>query len=452
MYQKAVFIFRRDLRIHDNSGLLFALENAKEVIPIFIFTPEQIEKNPYRSDFSLQFMIESLEDLESDLKEMGGKLFYFYDHPEKVIGDCIEKLGVDLVVLNRDFTPYSIARDRKIEKISKEKNVSFKSLNDLSLHPPEELLKANGEPYTIFTPFHKNALKMDVDLPKKNSHHNYWKVAISFARDSSILSEILPKRKDIQKGGRKEALKILKKLSHFTFYETERNFPAKDSTTHLSPHLKFTTISPREAYHAFVKSLGENHGLVRSLYWRDFFYSISFYFPHVFSGCFHKKYDQLEWEKNSALFKHWCEGTTGFPIVDAGMRQLNQTGYMHNRVRMIVASFLVKDLHISWQQGELYFAKHLIDYDPALNNGNWQWSASTGCDAQPYFRIFNPWSQQLNFDPDCEYIKKWVPELENKEPKTIHNWYKEPKTSRYPLPIVDHAIESKKALAYYKDC
>ncbi|MBM3201833.1 MAG: deoxyribodipyrimidine photo-lyase [Chlamydiae bacterium] len=452
MYQKALFIFRRDLRIHDNTALLYALENAKEVVPVFIFTPEQIEHNPYRSDFCLQFMLDSLHDLEEDLKEHGGRLFYFYDTPEHAISKAIDKLGIDLVVVNKDYTPYSIHRDKTIEKVCREKKVVFKSFDDILLQAPEKLLKANKEPYTVFTPYYKNGMKYEVDLPRVNRHKNYYKHTIDFAKDSSIFDKVLPQKKQTFKGGRKEALKILKRIQDFALYDKERDFPFIEGTTHLSAHLKFTTVSAREVYHCVKKSLGEGHGLIRSLYWRDFFSSIALHFPHVFKGAFQEKFDKIEWEDHKSYFKHWCEGTTGFPIVDAGMRELNQTGYMHNRVRMIVASFLVKDLHIDWRKGEKYFAQHLVDYDPCVNNGNWQWSASTGCDAQPYFRIFNPWSQQIKFDPDCKYIKKWVLELKYEDTKTIHEWYKQERATNYPLPVIDHAVESKKALSYYKEC
>ena len=417
---------------------------------IFIFTPEQITHNPYRSDFCLQFMLESLEDLGEELEKKKGQLFFFFDSPDKVISKCIEKLQIDLVVVNKDYTPYSIRRDEKIENVCGDASVCFKSFDDLLLHAPERLLKQDGDPYTIFTPFYKNAKKLHVDPPKKNLHTNYAKIGREFAKESCSIKTILPNRHEAQKGGRKEALKILKKLSGFSHYEIDRNYPFKEGTTHLSPHLKFGTVSAREAYYEVKKEFGPNAPLARSLYWRDFFTTICLHFPHVFSGAFHKKFDHLPWETDAAKFKLWCEGKTGFPIVDAGMRELNQTGYMHNRVRMIVSSFLVKDLHINWQKGEKYFATHLIDYDPAVNNGNWQWSASTGCDAQPYFRIFNPWAQQAKFDPDCEYIKKWVPELRDEDPKTIHQWYKQKKLAHYRVSIVDHSTEAKKTLNDYK--
>lgn len=445
-YKKALFLFRRDLRLEDNTALLFALKQAEEVIPAFIFTPEQIEKNRYRSDRCLQFMIESLEDLQEELKAKGGKLYLFFDHPQKIVEECLHKLKVDLVAVNRDYTPYSIDRDQKIETVCKKNGIDFLSFHDALLHAPEDVLKADGKPYTIFTPYYRVASQIPVKKAESNQRSNYFKGPIGFAKSESIFSKILPKRAPQTPGGRKSALKLLKQ--DVSSYLANRDFPAKDKTTHLSAHLKFTTISPREVYSAFHR-----HALfLRSLYWRDFFTSIGYFFPHVFGKAFRPAFDGLSWENDKERFRRWCEGMTGFPIVDAGMRELNQTGFMHNRVRMIAASFLIKDLHIDWRLGEKYFAEHLIDYDPAVNNGNWQWVASTGCDAQPYFRIFNPWTQQEKFDPDAEYISRWIPELAFLPPEIIHKWHlqtKDPK-SAYPSPMVDHAKEAKKALLSYK--
>ena len=450
IFKKALFIFRRDLRLEDNTGLLYALEQAMEVVCAFIFTPEQITHNTYRSDFCLQFMVESLRDLEEQILKKKGHLLYLFNTPEKAVLDCIKHLKIDLVVVNQDYTPYSIDRDKKIEKVCHEAAVSFKSFDDLLLASPNQLRKPTSDPYTLFTPFYRNAKQHQVNLPQHNKHTNYARPTLellpkTFSQKILHLEGIAP-----QKGGRTEALKILKRLSCLAHYEQDKDYPSKNSTTHLSPHLKFTTISSREVYHAIQKEFGEDSSLIRSLYWRDFFTSIGFYFPHVFKGAFYKKFDQLTWRDDATRFKLWCEGKTGFPMVDAGMRALNQTGYMNNRVRMLTASFLVKDLHIHWQKGERYFATHLIDYDPAINNGNWQWVASTGCDAQPYFRIFNPWSQQKTFDPDCAYIKTWIPELQKESSKTIHSWYAQTTPSEYPLPCVEHKIEAKQALEYYK--
>jgi deoxyribodipyrimidine photo-lyase len=452
-FRRALFIFRRDLRLEDNTGLIFSLKNADEVIPCFIFTPEQIEKNPYRSNHCLQFMIESLEDLEDQLRKQKGKLFLFYEKVEKCVEKCIEKLGVDVVVVNRDYTPYSCRRDQKINSFCKKFKVAFHSFEDLLLHPPEETRKSDGSPYTVFTPFFRNASKLEVSPCTSNRYANYYSRSIPFATDSSLYKQILPKRTKQANGGRKAGLAILKNLKDFSDYKEVRDFPEKNGTTHLSAHLKFTTCSSREVYHAVKQQLGKKSDLIRSLYWRDFFTSIAFYFPKVFKGAFHDNFDRIRWGYKNENFKRWCDGKTGFPIVDAGMREMNQTGFMHNRVRMIVASFLVKDLHIDWRWGEKYFAQTLIDYDPAVNNGNWQWCASTGCDAQPYFRIFNPWSQQAKFDPDCKYIKQWLPELAPVSCKAIHEWYLEENQNPsigYPIPIVDHAIEAKKTLESYK--
>lgn len=451
-FQKTLFIFRRDLRLDDNTGLIFALKQSREVIPCFIFTPEQIHSNPYLGDHSLQFLIESLEDLEKQLESRKSKLYLFYGKSEEVIKQCIQRLHIDAVIVNRDYTPYSTQRDCKIQTLCKKEKVAFYSLDDALLQPPENTLNKEGKPYKIFTPFYRNSCKLDVKEPEKNQYSNFYKNKIEFTILPEFYKEILPKRTLVPAGGRSNAMDIFKQLKSFGHYETLRDFPGKDGTTHLSAHLKFTTCSPREVYHAILKSLGPSSMLIRSLYWRDFFSSIAFYFPYVFNGAFHKKYNDIEWSYNKESFTKWCDGKTGFPIVDAGMRELNQTGFMHNRLRMIVGSFLVKDLHIDWRWGEKYFAQKLSDYDPAINNCNWQWVAGTGCDAQPYFRIFNPWTQAKTYDPDCVYIKKWIPELVDVPIKTIHQWDREKTScSSYPLPMLDHSQESKNALKiFYK--
>lgn len=455
MFKKALFIFRRDLRLDDNTGLNFALEYAKTVIPCFIFTPEQIDYNPYRSNRCLQFMIESLEDLSSQLASKHGKLFLFFGNSEEIVFKSIKTLAIDAVVVNRDYTPYSIKRDERIAAVCQHHQISFHSCDDALLQPPENTLKSNGKPYTIFTPFYRNALKLSVMPPQTFQRSHFFTDTIDFSETSDIYQQILPKRVDQLPGGRQAALEILQKLSRFASYETDHDFPSRPGTTHLSPHLKFTTCSPREIYQAICDKLGPHSELIRSLFWRDFFTSIAFFFPHVFQGAFHQKFDAINWNSDNITFKKWCDGKTGFPLVDAGMRELNQTGYMHNRVRMVVASFLIKDLHINWQWGEKYFAQTLLDYDPAVNNGNWQWAASTGCDAQPYFRIFNPWNQQKKFDPDCLYIKQWIPELAHFTAKQIHAWefpLNHNLCPSYPPPLVDHAVESKIALQMYKNC
>lgn len=457
MTHTSLFIFRRDLRLFDNTGLLHALHHSHTVIPAFIFDPKQIESNPYRSDSALQFMIESLQDLEIQLKKEKGSLYLFYGPPEQIVENLLTQFSINSVIVNRDYTPFSQERDRTLKKICDKHHIPFIQFDDALLLPPEETVKADGNPYTVFTPFFRNALKLTIPSPQELLHPpaKFFQQPIPFASDSSIYTSILPKKSTTlaAKGGRTEALKKLAALSKFIHYSEERDFPAHSGTTLLSAHLKFGTVSPREVSRTISTTLGSHHPLLRSLYWRDFFTAIAFYFPHVFKGAFHRKYDQIQWDNDTLLFEKWCQGNTGFPIVDAGMRELNETGFMHNRVRMVTASFLIKDLHINWQWGERYFAKKLIDYDPAVNNGNWQWSASTGCDAQPYFRIFNPWLQQIKFDPECVYIKKWVPELHNLAPSIIHKWDNPANHSHcraYPPPIVNHSDESVRAKTDYQ--
>lgn len=450
-FRKSLFLFRRDLRLEDNTGLIFALKSSEVVIPAFIFTPEQIEKNPLKNDHCLKFMIDSLKDLEDQLRKKRAKLFIFKGKPEEILDKCINEIKIDALIVNRDYTPYSLQRDKKLEKVCKTGRIPFYSFDDVLLHPPEETLKKDGKPYTIFTPYFRNASKQKVAPPSQTKGTNYFRGSIPFAKDKSVFPQ-----KTVENGlvgGRSEALKILKKLGSFGNYEKLRDFPADECSTQLSPYLKFTVCSPREVYAAICRQLSPHHELIRSLYWRDFFTSIAFFFPHVFKGAFHPKFDKLKWSYNKQTYQRWCEGSTGFPIVDAGMREMNKTGFMHNRVRMITASFLIKDLHIDWRWGEKYFARTLIDYDPAVNNGNWQWVASTGCDAQPYFRIFNPWSQQKKFDPECAYVKKWIPELRDLPPKAIHTWYEEKYGAgckKYPTPMTNHEKAAKEALQAYR--
>ncbi len=454
-FKKALFIFRRDLRIHDNHGLMEALKQSEQVIPCFIFDPVQISaKNPYRSMNAIQFMVQSLRELNEQLKEKNSRLYFFYGNAIEIVSNLISSQKIDAVFVNRDYTPFSLKRDQALEKICIQRGCAFSSYNDLLLHEPDQVLTANGTPYSIFTAFYKKASLLPVQKPQKKVVGTFFHQRIAGSYGTEIFKKILSKsNKNIWvKGGRSEALKILTSIAKLNDYAKTRDYPDLP-TSYLSAHLKFGTISIREAYWHILQTLGTSHPLLRQLYWRDFFTYVAYHSPFVFGQSFHEKYTKLPWQNNKKDFKAWCQGRTGFPIVDAGMRQLNQTGWMHNRVRMIVASFLVKDLHVDWQWGEKYFAQQLVDYDPAVNNGNWQWNASTGCDAQPYFRIFNPWLQQKKFDRECNYIKRWVPELKNVDPKIIHAWYnlKNYGIMGYPRPLVDHAKESSKTKLVYKN-
>ena len=328
--------------------------------------------------------------------------------------------------------------------------------DDALLVDPQTFAKDDGRPYTVFTPFYRKASQREVRTPTgepvgrcspADDYHGPLADLRSFWPDATAPSRV-------SRGGRSRALAILKTIRTFADYERHRDLPAERGTTHLAPHHKFGTISIRETYHAVASTFSAGHTLVRELYWRDFFTHIAWHFPHVFSGAFHREYDHMAWVDRPDHFAAWCEGRTGFPLVDAGMRELVATGFMHNRVRMVVASFLVKDLHIDWRKGEAFFARHLTDYDPAVNNGNWQWAASTGCDAQPYFRVFNPWLQQQRYDPDCRYIRRWVPELGELTPREVHALHT-PSLTRlvdYPAPLVDHAGQKAAVVALFKAC
>ena len=449
-YKKALFIFRRDLRLHDNTSLIAALQQSELVIPCFIFDPNQVETNPYLSTNALQFMIEALSELSLDLQKRKARMYFFYGEPCSVVEELIKREAVDAIFVNRDYTPFSRKRDTQLEKLAKKHNLDFNSHFDLLLTEVGTVLTGKGTPYTVYSHFAKKAASLTVEKPKINNHKNYYVKAIK-GEEPEAFTKFLPTsdyNQDIwSSGGRKSALKTLKGLGRFIDYDTERNIPEINGTTGLSAHNKFGTVSIREVYWGIADELGTSHTLIKQLYWRDFFSHVAFSFPHVFGHAFHKKYDGIIWKNDQELFSAWCKGQTGFPIVDAGMRQLNKTGFMHNRVRMIVASFLVKDLHLDWRWGEKYFAQKLVDYDPAVNNGNWQWAASTGCDAQPYFRIFNPWIQGKRFDPDCAFIKTWVEELRMYEAKQIHRLEKGGSLRGYTNAVVNHS-EAKEVAEY----
>lgn len=451
-YNKSLFIFRRDLRLSDNTALNAALKNSKIVIPCFIFDPRQVsDKNHYYSANAIQFMIESLLDLDKQLQEHKSRLYYFYGKAEDVVADLLKNGLIDAVYVNKDYTPFSIKRDAELEKNCVHYGKDFQQYDDLLLHEPSLIKTKNEAPFTVYTPFYKKAVTVNVENPQKLIGKNFYKSSLKGEHTWTVYDFIKHENPSLAvHGGTTVGKKILSSLKKFQNYAQERDYPAI-ATTHLSAHNKFGTVSIREVYYAISKELGSNHPLLRQLYWRDFFTIVAYYSPFVFGQPFREKYRALSWSDDRGHFKRWCEGITGFPIVDAAMRELNQTGFMHNRARLIVSSFLIKDLQINWLWGEKYFAQHLVDYDPCVNNGNWQWSASTGCDSQPYFRIFNPWLQQKKFDPECIYIKRWVPELKNVSNAVIHSWYKQKQVVKnYPLPMVDHEIETKRTKLMYK--
>lgn len=446
--KRAAHLFRRDLRLEDNTALLAALQQSEEVYPVFVFDPRQIESHDYRSLPALQFMLEALEELDAALKKRSSRLYVLHGQSEAVLADFLQEQKIEALYFNRDYTPFSRKRDASIEKRCKELGVACHQMDDCLLTVPGSILTQAGDPYSVYTPFFRRASKETPDKPRRNNFRNFAarKSKLEWKYNAETILGAAPRDLFIN-GHRETALRILRDIEKYKNYEEERNIPAQAGTTGLSAHHKFGTISIRESYWSVCDALGSGHTLIQELYWRDFFHHVAWHYPRVFQGAFHQQYNALEWSDNQEEFERWCQGETGYPIVDAGMRELNATGFMHNRVRMIVASFLVKDLHISWQWGERYFAQQLIDYDPCVNNGNWQWAASTGCDAQPYFRIFNPWSQQKKFDAAGEYIRRHVAELEGLDGKALLKLEdtERPRPSGYPEPMVDHGAARVKA-------
>jgi deoxyribodipyrimidine photo-lyase len=446
MTTRNLFVFRRDLRLTDNSGLIAAMENATDIIPVFIVDPALVTRWQ-QSNTRMTFLANALTALDLEIRTHGGKLQILQGDPVEEVEKLIQQNEIHGVFTNRDYTPLSRRRDHKLKRICDRYGVSCHNYGDQLLNEPEAVFKADGSPYTVFTPYFKRAQQLFVAPPESYSSFSFDTVAGSIDLESSLLGSYIKNHVDLNVRDTDEiqdANKALNNLSELTDYDNTKDIPGVRGTARLSALLRFGICSPRQVYQAIKKSHDASHGIIRQLYWRDFYFQIGFHFPHVYHSAFRRKYDHLKWDRNPAGFAAWQQGKTGFPIVDAGMRELEQTGFMHNRVRMVVASFLTKNLHINWREGERHFAKHLLDYDPALNNGNWQWSASTGCDAQPYFRVFNPWRQQKRFDQDCVYIKQWIPELRAMNPSEIHRLEKD--GTGYLPQIVDlksSAVESK---------
>ena len=407
-------------------------------------------------------MIESLKDLDQQLKQKNARLHLFFGKVHGIIEELIAKEKIDSVHFNNDYTVFSKKRDDSIYNICRKRKMKcFRYSDSLLINDPRSIVKPSDEkPYTVFTHFFNKAAEVSVLKPQSNIYSNYYSSCttpdeIEERKKEDVYNQILGTYNPsiYSRGGRSQCMKILKNIKKYQDYRHKKDYPTKDATTGLSAHNKLGTCSVREIYHTMKENLGSNSPLLRQLYWRDFFTYIAYHFPHVFKQPFQPKFRRIVWKSDPEKFRFWCNGKTGFPIVDAGMRQLNMTGFMHNRVRLIVASFLTKDLHLDWKLGERYFAERLVDYDPCVNNGNWQWTASTGCDTQPYLRIFNPWLQQKKFDPQCTYIKRFVPELVHMPPKSIHELYKNSRQVErkldYPRPIVDHESERKIAMSFY---
>ncbi|MDG2369159.1 MAG: deoxyribodipyrimidine photo-lyase [Flavobacteriales bacterium] len=422
MYNVNVFWFRRDLRLHDNTALNEALNSDFPVLPIFIFDTNIINELD-KNDSRISFIHNELAKINNQLKEFNSSLKIFKGEPIKIWSEILIKFNVKKVFYNRDYEPYAFKREKILLPFFRQKNVTAIDFKDHVIFEKNEIVKDDGSPYIVFTPFKRKWIEKRKTLiiqTKSLITNNFHKSNFDF-----------PSLFDL--GFIKSTINVPSfKLSFVSKYEETRNFPSLDKTSKIGPHLRFGTVSIREIVKQ-VETLSEVY--LSELIWREFFMQIIHHFPHVITQNFRKKYDTIQWRNNENEFKKWSLGKTGFPIVDAGMRELNKTGFMHNRVRMITASFLCKHLLIDWRWGEAYFATKLLDYELASNNGNWQWCAGTGCDAAPYFRIFNPYEQTKKFDSKLTYINRWIPELNS---------------FNYPKPIVDHTFARKRALETYK--
>lgn len=425
-----LFWFRRDLRLEDNAGLYHALKEGRNVLPLFIFDIN-ILKNLQKEDLRVSAIYQIVNRLKEKLNQLGSDLIILHGDPMQIFSELLIQYQVKSVYTNHDYEPIANKRDQQVKNLCEKSNVKFHTFKDQSLFEKNEILTEAGKPYTVYTPYKNKWLSSLSGFylqPYQNEKYknNYYKfkipsisislqqIGFSEAKNLSLPNDII-------------SIAVLKN------YATNRDYPyLENATSKLGFHLRFGTISPRKA----VRIAKEYSDVwLSELIWRDFFMQILWHFPYVQKQSFRKNFDQLSWRDSEKDFQAWCNGQTGYPLVDAGMRELNATGHMHNRVRMVVASFLTKHLLIHWSKGERYFAHKLLDYDMAANNGNWQWAAGTGCDAAPYFRIFNPTAQQIRFDPDFVYIKKWVPEY---------------RSGSYVNPIVEHVFARERALSEYK--
>jgi len=424
----AIFWFRRDLRLEDNAGLYQALKGGLPVLPLFIFDPAILDKLSDKSDARVNFIHDCISSLHAELAAFGSSLLVQYGTVEEVWIKLLNQYEVQEVYTNHDYEPYATTRDEAIRQLCASKGVGFQSFKDQVIFEKSELLSGAGTPYTVFTPYSKKwlATLTPAHLAAYDTstfQSNYYKtepLSIIALGDMGFQPSIIPIPK------KEVANSLIEKYDEF------RNFPALPATSRLGIHLRFGTVSIRALA---IKAKSLNATFLNELIWRDFYQMLLFQFPHSAKSAFRPEYDHVAWRYDTAEFEAWCQGKTGYPIVDAGMRELNATGFMHNRVRMIAASFLCKSLLMDWRLGEAYFASKLLDFDLASNVGGWQWAASSGADAAPYFRIFNPSLQQEKFDKGYKYIKQWVPEFN---------------TARYPLPIVDHAFARGRALVAYE--
>ena len=450
---KSIFIFRRDYRLFDNSAFIECYKNSDSILPIFIFTPEQTKNNEYFSSNSFQFLLESLDSLDNELKDKyKSQLHYYYGTNIDVLEKLLKEYKYNSIYFNIDYTPYAVKRDDIIKDFCEKNGIEYNVYEDYLLFHIGTLLKSDGKAYEKYTPFKNNAKTKTFPLINNFQYKGTKLDKIKYDFKLSSLKYLFNENLFVH-GGRDNALEILKNIQNFVNYGSTRN-DLIINTTHLSAYIKYGCVSIREVFNTVVNAFSINHVLIDQLLWREFYFYLVYYFPRVLEGkSLKEQYDGIKWGNDPKIFEAWTNGMTGFPGVDAGIREMNSTGYMHNRARLITSGILIKILNIDWRLGEKYFAKMLIDYDPAVNNGNWQWSSGSGADSQPYFRIMSPWKQVIDNDPDCEYIKKWIPELKDVPIKDIQNWgktYNKYKNIKYPKPIVDYDIMRKDIVEVYK--
>lgn len=422
-----IFWFRRDLRLDDNAGLYHALKEGIPVLPIFIFDRNILDDLSTKSDSRVHFIHNAVYSLQEHLQKLGSAMEVRYGFPVEIFSDLVNEYSVNAVFTNHDYEPYARERDKQVEQLLNSRGITFKTFKDQVILEKSEVIKDDGKPYTVFTPYSKKWKSVSTDFHLKS--YNTRKYFNQFLKQYP--KEII----SLEAMGFKKTGAIFPKNEWLgqliRNYKETRDFPAIEGTSRLGVHLRFGTTSIRQL--AFEAG-GLNDVFLNELIWREFYQMILWHFPHVVGHSFKPAYDNIQWINNEKQFDAWCHGKTGYPIVDAGMRELNETGYMHNRVRMITASFLVKHLLVDWRWGEAYFAEKLLDYELASNNGGWQWAAGSGTDAAPYFRIFNPTLQAKKFDPEGKYIHKWITEIDSFD---------------YPAPIVDHESARKRCLEVY---
>lgn len=422
-----LFWFRRDLRLEDNAGLYHALKSYNPVLPIFIFDKNILDKLP-KSDARVTFIHQTIANLKTQLNKLGTDLIVEYGSPEEIWRKLLSKFEIATVYANHDYEPYAKERDGDIINLLKDKGIDFRTFKDQVIFEKDEVVKSDGKPYTVFTPYFKVwQQKLNDFYVKQYPTKKYFK---NFFNTSS---SAMPGLKEMGFEESKQIFPSINFEKKLAGYEKRRDYPADDATSRIGLHLRFGTVSIREAVATALDKKANKW--VSELAWRDFYAMILWHFPHTVTKAFKPAYDKIEWRNNEQEFKAWCNGETGYPLVDAGMKQLNESGFMHNRVRMVVASFLCKHLLIDWRWGETYFAEKLLDYEMASNIGGWQWACGSGNDAAPYFRVFNPELQLKKFDPKMEYVFKWAPEY---------------KLAILPVPIVDHTFARDRVLKAFK--